>query len=648
MKKLKIPAAIMIATFLLSMFPPYTAKADENEIHITILGTSDVHSNIWGYTYEDNKETENDGMARLSTYIDQVRAENPNTILIDAGDSIQGTILTDDIYNRREDGEHPVMAARNYMKYDAWTLGNHEFNFGIDVLKRIMSQSEAPVLAANAFYKDNGELLTGKAYTIVECEGVKVAIIGLTNPDIPVWDGDKVEMLRFEAVSDAVGRCIDEIGDQADVIVVSAHVGVYPEFDEENGSDSAQKIIDEHPEVDVVQVAHTHLTVEETIGNAIVGGVRKGGREIARFDLTLGKDKQVIDKKVSIVSMEGTDPSAKLRELPIVKEAHQATIDFINGGGSKDGDADGGNVFGEAMADFQPVDEITGIPEGKLQDTAVMDLINKVMLLNSGADVSAVSLFQNSSDIKKGPINYGTIFNIYKFDNTLCRVPVTGKELKNYMEWSAECFNQSVPGDITISFDEEYLGARGDRDRYDVFAGVDYEIDLTEPKGQRIKNVIFHGEPLKDDQHLTLCVNNYRYSSALKTEKLVEAKKEWESPNSIRDMIVEYIVKQKELYPEVDYNWKITGVDMESPYRGEIIRMVNDGEIAIPYTKSLNINDFPDVVKEIDMKNASLETTETAETTEMDQSGEIAVIVLVVVILGIIAVFIKKRNNREK
>ena len=218
-------ASLLAAAMLVSLVPAALA-AGTGETHITIIGTSDTHGNIWGYSYEDMKESTGDGLARVSTYVNQVRAENPNTILVDAGDTIQGTILTDDLYNKGEDG-HPVMAAMNYMGYDAWTLGNHEFNWGTEVLKAVMAQSEAPVLAANIKNAD-GTYFTGAGYTIVERGGVKVAIIGVDTPNIPRWDGTKqgVDKLTFEPMADAVAECIKEIGDKADVIMVSAHAGL--------------------------------------------------------------------------------------------------------------------------------------------------------------------------------------------------------------------------------------------------------------------------------------------------------------------------------------------------------------------------------------------------------------------------------------
>ena len=577
-----------------SMLPAaaLAAESDAGEKHITILGTSDMHGNIWGFSYEDNAETANNGMARLYTYIQQVRAENPNTILIDAGDDIQGTIMTDDLYNKTPEEAHPVIAAMNYMGYDAMTLGNHEFNWGIPTMQTILSQAEFPVLAANVTDAD-GEFVTGAGWTIVERDGVKVAVIGVVTPDVPIWDGGKegIEDATFEAANVAVGKAIDAIGDQADVIVVSAHMGMYAEFDEEGGSDSAQKILDDNPEIDVLQVAHNHVVVNEKQGDVVIGGVRNGGRDIARFDLTLDKDNNVVDAAVEIVDMTDVTPSQEIRDIALVAEAHQKTIDYIAGGTDESGEPL--PPLGSTTAKFQPENEIRGIPAGRVMDTAVMDLINQIQLENSGADVSAAALFKDTSDLPAGDINYGNIFDIYKFDNTLYRVTVTGAELKAYMEWSAECYNQWKEGDINISFDPEYPDYL-----YDMFAGVDYEIDLSQPKGERIKNVMFKGEPLADDQTLTLAVNNYRYSSALKAQGIVSGTKEWESSNSIRDMIVAYFAEHSPVAPTVDNNWKIVGVDLseDDPRRAELIGYINDGLLDPPYAASYNLADYDALV----------------------------------------------------
>ena len=589
--------SILLAVFLvcIACCSIVTPAFAEGETHVVILGTSDMHGNIWSWSYEDNAETSNNGMPRLYTYIQQIREENPITFLVDGGDDIQGTILTDDLANKNPDEPHPVIAAMNYMGYDTMTLGNHEFNWGIENLKKFMSTAEFPVLGQNVLDKD-GNYVSGYGWTIIEREGVKLAVIGVCTPDIPIWDGGKegIDDVTFEAANTAVKKAIAEIGDQADIIMVSAHMGWFAEFDEDGGSDAASKIVEDNPEIDILQVAHMHITVNEEHNGVLVGGVRNSGREIARYDITLDADRNITEKTLTIVDMADYEPSEELRAVPLLKEMNEETIAYIQGGVS--GDAGEEYVpLGVTTAKFQPEDEIKGLPEGKLQDTAVMDLILKVQLLNSGADVTSCALFKDTSDLPEGNINYGNIFDIYKFDNTLYRLTVTGKELKGYMEWAAECYNQWEPGDINISFDPEYPGFL-----YDMFEGVDYEINLSKPKGERIENVMFHGEPLSDDQILTLAVNNYRYSSGIKAQNLAEGKREWESSNSIRDMIVAYFNENSPVEPTVDNNWKITGVDLneDDPRRAELIDYINEGLLPVPYNKSYNLADYEALVAE--------------------------------------------------
>lgn len=568
---------------LLVVFPLFSAGVGERSypVEITVVATTDLHSNVWGFSYENDSESANNGLARIASYIEEVREEVPNLILVDNGDTIQGSIMTDDIYNK-QDGEHPVITAMNALEYDSMTLGNHEYNFGEDLIVRLQSLAEFPLLAANLSRTDG--TMAALPYTIEERDGIRVGIIGITNPDAPRWDGEKVDSFNFAPTGPAALKAYDILKNKTDLVIVVAHVGLYPEYDEDTGSDGGMKILELIPDLDALMLGHAHTAIAEKRGNTLVGSARNLGREIVRYDFSVGRDGEVIASSVALVNMEEFEPSEELRSLEVVKTAHQKTRDFISGGGVGPDGAPSGGIFGQASVSFQPENEIRGIPEGKLRDTGVMDLINKVQLLNSGADVSAAALFKDTSNIPAGDINYGNIFDIYKYDNTLYRVTVTGRELKNYMEWSAACYNQWKPGDLSISFDPEKPGYL-----YDMFEGVDYEIDLSEPVGSRIKNVIFKGQPLQDDQELTLAVNNYRYSSALKAQNLVSGKREWESPNSIRDMLVEYITEKGIVTPEVNDNWRIVGVDLDHPRRGDLIDRVNAGELEVPYAKPLNV-----------------------------------------------------------
>lgn len=178
------------------------------------------------------------------------------------------------------------------------------------------------------------------------------------------------------------------------------------------------------------------------------------------------------------------------------------------------------------------------------------------MLEASGADVAATSLFNDKADLKQGPLTYADVYRIYPFDNVLYVVRVTGKELKAYMEASAAHFRQWQPGDTEIAADPEvpsYL--------YDMFAGINYQIDISQPVGRRIIHLAYRGRTLADTDTLQLAVNNYRYSSMLKASGLVSAVKHWESDCSVRELLVHYIRERQTIIPEVDHNWSIVGMD---------------------------------------------------------------------------------------
>ena len=569
-----------------------TAAAKESEpmeTHVVILGTSDMHGNICCWSYKENSETDY-GMARMYTCIRETREENPVTFLIDGGDEIQGNLLTDSIASGNPDKPNPVIEAMNAMGYDSMTLGNHEFDWGVADMLKMLSTAEFPLLAQNVT-DEEGKLLTGAGWTILERGGIRLGVIGVVTPDVQILEGGKegVSDLSFADASAAVKQAIAEIGDQADIIMVSAHMGMTGEYDEAGGGDSAQKILDENPEIDVLQVGHYHITVNSRQGRTVIGGVRNDGREIARFDLTLDGDKNIIDSAVSIINMREYQPDQEICELPAVKEAHEAAVRLSQSETGEETERDTSILVGSAAARFQPDNEITGIPQGRIEDTPLVDLILKVQMMNSGADVTATPLYRDNSDLPEGDIYYSDIFDIYEYNNTLCRLSVTGRELKDYMEWSASYYNQWTEGDINISFDPDIYASS-----YDMFAGIDYDINLSKPKGERIENVMFHGEPLKDDQILTLAVSNYRYSAVLKAEKIAAGEKEWESSGYVRDMIVDYFRKNSPVEPATDGNWKITGIDLQEddPRREEMIRAINGGRLKVPANKSYNINDY--------------------------------------------------------
>jgi len=576
----KFLAGGLAALMLVGLLP--AALAAEGDVTLTIIATSDTHGNVWGWSYEDGKESTSGSLAQVSTYVNSLREAGENVILVDNGDTIQGTIMSDDLANKNPDEPHPVIAAMNYMGYDAMGLGNHEFNWGITSMKKILGQADFAVLCSNIKDAQGEYVAKDGAWTIVEKAGIKVAIIAADTPNIKKWDGGKdgIDDLQISPMADAVKAAVAEIGDQADLIMVVAHAGPTAEY----GGDDAQSILDANPEVDLLQCGHSHTTYINNDGPVPVGEVKNGAGEVLKYTVVVDKDKNITSATVETVSVKDQAPDEGVRALEAVKTVHEKAVDYVSG-----------NVLGHATAKFQPENEIRGIPQGKLEDTAVMDLINTVQLENAQADVSAAALFKDTSDLPEGDLNYGNIFDIYKYDNTLYRVKITGAQLKEYMEWSVSHYNTWTEGDINVSFDKAIPGYR-----YDLFAGVDYEIDLSKPVGERIVNVMYKGEPLKDDEQLTLAVNNYRFSSAVKNMVGGDEAKEWESSQSIRDMLVAYLAEHDPLDPAdyVDHNWKIVGIDLQEddPERAAYIAKINAGELATPYNKAINLNEANNVI----------------------------------------------------
>ncbi len=562
LKNKRIYSLVLALFMIIGIVIPSTTFADAETVKITILGTTDLHANIYNWSYEDGKETEDFGMAKVYSVVEKVRGENPNTLLIDNGDTIQGTILSDDLYNFNLELKHPVIDTMNFMGYDAMTLGNHEFNFGLEMVEKIQKEAKFPILAANANYKKDNSYLA-KPYIIKEVAGVKVGILGITNPNIPRWDGPKVTELKFASPVESAEKHIKEMKEEGvDVIILSTHMGYTSEY----GGDGADEVIAKFPEVAAVLTGHAHATEKQKVGNTLVGAARNEGRQVVRFDIELTKKDgkwEVIDSTVDIIDVKEYKASEELKEY--AKEYHNKTLSFLV------------EIIGKASENFAPDSEIPGIPEAQLRDTALIDLINNVQLKATGADVAGAALFASGSNLRAGDLNYASIFEIYKYPNTLVGVEVTGAELKAYMEWSAAYYNTFTPGDINLSFNPKIRVYN-----YDMFQGVDYKVDISKPEGERIVDLKFKGELVKDTDTLKLAINNYRYGG-LKNVGIISGEPYFESdPKSLRSYIADYIAEHKTIEPIVDNNWEVVGADFNHPLRDYIIGQIKEGKIEIP------------------------------------------------------------------
>lgn len=585
-------SAVLATSFNFSVF----ANTNKNdEVTIQLLATSDIHNKFYPYEYATNEESKSGSLAQIATAINELKTDN--TIIIDAGDTIQDNyselFLNDEIV--------PMIAGMNAIGYDAWVLGNHEFNYGMEFLNKVMKTSKAKVLSGNVYNPDKTRL--ADSYTIIEKNGVKVGIIGMVTPNIVKWDAEKLEGYNVTDPLEEINKAIDEIEDKVDVIVSVNHMGEGNEYDVKNSG--VDDIANNVKGVDAIVAAHAHTQVNKVVNGMPVVENKSSGATIAQINITLKKDAkgeyQVTNKEANIIDVSKYEPDEKiLKELESydkrAKEDANTVIGKLEGG------------------DLAPKNEINDIAQGYIQDTALVDLVNEVQLYYTGADVSAAALFSAKANMYEGDIKKSDTSLIYKFPNTLYVFEMNGKQLKQYMEWSASFFNQYKDGDLTISFNPEIPGYL-----YDMFAGVNYDINISKEPGNRIENLTKKdGTPVKDDDIFKVTVNNYRANSQILSDVIY---KNGDNPKlleidvrgdlgGVRELIADYIqnVKKGKITPNVDNNWKIVGNDWNEELHKKAVEQINSGEIKLEKynSKTITENDLKNTGNKTENKNVKL------------------------------------------
>ena len=309
--------------------------------------------------------------------------------------------------------------------------------------------------------------------------------------------------------------------------------------------------------------AHSQINNEEVNGVKLVEPGRFGWA-LGKADITLNKENgHWIVSDVTTENLETKDMDEDENMLKEFAYVHERSL------------ANANTVIGEVTDDYiKNVDYITGeatvetMPTIQLEDTALIDLINEVQMFYADAEISSAAAFKDDMNLLKGEFKGKDAANIYKYDNTLMGVNITGANLKKYMEWSATYYNTYKTGDVTISFNPEIRGYN-----YDMFSGVTYDINISKEPESRIENLKLNGEELKDDAVYKLAVNNYRFGTLLGLGLVTENDKYYDSssqtPGAVRDLIIKYIEEEKDgkIVPVVDNNWKITGADLNNPLK---------------------------------------------------------------------------------
>ena len=514
---------------------------------ITILSTTDLHGNIFPVDYFTNKPDAR-GLAKAATVIKQARKDNPNLLLLDSGDTIQGTPLA--YYHNKKNNQppDPMMLTMSALRYDAMAVGNHEYNFGLKVLEKARREAKFPWLSANTYRKGTDQTYYDP-YLVKEVNGVRVGVLGLTTPGIPNWENvQNYAGLEFrEPVSEAkkwTGVLRDK--ERADLVVIAMHMGLEEDLrtgeinpGQVQSENAAVRIAEEVPGVDVILMGHTHREVPAVyINGVLLAQANYWGRHVARVDVYMEKREadsrwQVAAKSARTIPMdERVEPDQEILKLgePYDRET-QAWL---------------GRVIGESPAELSAAD-------ARFRDSAIMDLIQRVQLDAGQADVSMAASFNPQARIPKGPVTVRDIAGLYVYENTLVVLEVTGQQLKDALEHSAKYFKAYVPNKPASDLVDEKIPGYN----FDIAEGVTYDLDISKPFGQRIQNLRFRGQPVTPTQKLRLAVNNYRVNGGGGYTMYKNAPVVSRSSEEIRELIIDWVERHKRIPAEPTNNWRL-------------------------------------------------------------------------------------------
>jgi 2',3'-cyclic-nucleotide 2'-phosphodiesterase / 3'-nucleotidase len=520
------------------------------DIKITLLATTDLHGNLFPYDYYTAQPAER-GLAKIATLIQAARTANPNNLLIDCGDTIQGTPLEAVYQEYVESGRlpwklsfagaplenDPMMLAMNAIGYDAMVVGNHEFNFGLKNLARARSEASFPWISSNIVATPGAPVKPFAPYFLKTVAGVRIAVVGITTPQIPTWEAEEhYRGYRFESGVVAARRTVAEVREREhpDIVIVAAHSGL----DGDAKENMVREIATEVPGIDAIVFGHSHQQLASLeIGSVLLMQPKNWGISLGQMDFVLEPKEsggwKIVSKSSRLIPV-ARDTAADVKIVEIGRPYHELAERYLS----------------TPVADAP---ESLDSRLARVEDSALIDAIQQVQLFYSKADVSFASSFNSRVSVPKGPVTIRQIAALYVYENQLYVVEGNGKMVRDALENSARYYN-TCAGDCSHGplINPHVIGYN-----YDMAEGVDYEIDLTRPEGQRIRNLRWHGKPLDDNQPLRIAVNNYRAGGSAGYSMFHGAKIVWRSPDEIRDLVIQYYSEHKTLPAQPDNNWRV-------------------------------------------------------------------------------------------
>ena len=540
------------------------STAMAQEVNIKLLGTSDVHGRIVPWSYGADVEDKSGSYAQIATYVKDVRKNNKNVVLVEVGDAIQDNQIDVFAKDKKYYKDHPIPKVLNEMNYDIFVLGNHEFNFGMKALDEILKDIKAKKLTANFYHKKNDKRYID-ATTIIEKDGVKLGIIGLSTPMSAKFEEDtgNLKDMKFTSPTEEARTQVEKLKAKGvDAIIAVTHMGI---DNENNIPDTGMRdVINAVDGIDVVIAGHMHKDVpSEIIKNTLITEPHRYGTVVSEVDLTFDindkKEVKLVKKESKTVPVKALEADKKIVE--IYKPYHEKLRELNN------------VVIGQTANEMVPQETKHGVSAAFSKDTGLSSFINDVEQHYSGADVVTFSFDHQKARMDKGDIKKKDIIFNYRYAGGDVTVyEMTGKQLKEYMEWSANYFDTIQPGDTEYRYNAERKKSK--YVTYDIFGGVNYKIDLRNPKGSKIVDLtLADGKPVTDDMKLKVGMNSYRFAQLNGKGGIWEGQKIpvlWESKvamgrekGTIQNMMIDYItnVKKGKIDGQSHNRWEIIGLN---------------------------------------------------------------------------------------
>ena len=540
------------------------STAMAQEVNIKLLGTSDVHGRIVPWSYGADVEDKSGSYAQIATYVKDVRKNNKNVVLVEVGDAIQDNQIDVFAKDKKYYKDHPIPKVLNEMNYDIFVLGNHEFNFGMKALDEILKDIKAKKLTANFYHKKNDKRYID-ATTIIEKDGVKLGIIGLSTPMSAKFEEDtgNLKDMKFTSPTEEARTQVEKLKAKGvDAIIAVTHMGI---DNENNIPDTGMRdVINAVDGIDVVIAGHMHKDVpSETIKNTLITEPHRYGTVVSEVDLTFDindkKEVKLVKKESKTVPVKALEADKKIVE--IYKPYHEKLRELNN------------VVIGQTANEMVPQETKHGVSAAFSKDTGLSSFINDVEQHYSGADVVTFSFDHQKARMDKGDIKKKDIIFNYRYAGGDVTVyEMTGKQLKEYMEWSADYFDTIQPGDTEYRYNAERKKSK--YVTYDIFGGVNYKIDLRNPQGSKIVDLtLADGKPVTDDMKLKVGMNSYRFAQLNGKGGIWEGQQIpvlWESKvamgrekGTIQNMMINYItnVKKGKIDGQSHNRWEIIGLN---------------------------------------------------------------------------------------